>query len=174
MLAPSAQRYFQAGLASSTQRTYSSALRRFHAFCDNYRVFNPFPVTEHLVCCFMAYLADQGLSPQTGKTYLAAIRSTQISLGLPDPREHSSLPILRRVQAGISRARLLRGSPSKLRLPITTQMLGWIRSRLEESSHSERVLLWAVCCTAFFGFFRLGELLLESMSLLPVIASILG
>ena len=52
-----------------------------------------------------AYLADQGLSPQTVKTYLASVRNTQISLDFPDPKEH---PIFKRVQAGIARLRLLK------------------------------------------------------------------
>ena len=66
----------------------------------------PFPVTEYLLCGFSAYLADQGLTPQTGVSYLSAVRSMQISLGLPDPRDESSLPYLKRVHAGIRRAQL--------------------------------------------------------------------
>ena len=31
--------------------------------------------------------------------------------------------------------------------------------QLESSSHPHKELMWAVACTAFFGFFRLGELL---------------
>ena len=93
---------------------------------------------------------------------MAAIRNTQLSLGLPDPREQSSLPILKRVQAGISRVRLGRGQPSRVRLPITAQVLRRIKGALECSAHPEKELLWAVSCTAFFGFFRLGELLLSS------------
>ena len=84
-----------------------------------FAVHSPFPVSEQLLCCFAAYLADQGLAPQTGKSYLSAIRSMQISLGLPDPRDQSSLPVLKRVQAGISRARLARGAAVRVRFPIT-------------------------------------------------------
>lgn len=123
---------------------------------------NPFPVTEHLLCCFAAFLADQGLAPQTGKSYLSAVRSMQISLGLPDPREQSSLPILKRVQAGIRRARLLRGAPPRIRLPITAPVLAQIRRILDISSNPSKVALWAISCSAFFGFFRLGELLPDS------------
>ena len=86
----------------------------------------------------------------------------QISLGLPDPREQSSLPVLKRVQAGIRRARMLRGSPSRIRLPITATILGQIRSDLINSAHPQTALVWAIACSAFFGFFRLGELLPES------------
>ena len=44
---------------------------------------------------------------QTVKSYLSAVRNSQILLGLPDPRHQSSLPILKRVQAGIARLRML-------------------------------------------------------------------
>ena len=86
----------------------------------------------------------------------------QISLGLPDPRDSSSLPVLKRVQAGIKRARQARNTPPKVRLPITTPVLERIQTALDRSSHPEKVLIWTVACITFFGFFRLGELLLET------------
>ena len=86
----------------------------------------------------------------------------QISLGLPDPRDQGSLPILKRVQAGIHRAHLLKGSPPRIRLPITAQVLRKIWTALNQSADPNKVVLWAICCTAFLGFFRLGELLLRS------------
>ena len=123
---------------------------------------NPFPVTEQILCSYAAFLADEGLSPQTGKTYMAAVRNMQLSMGLPNPRQQSSFPILKRVQAGISRSRLLKGAPPRIRLPITAQLLRQMRESWERSSNPEKLVLWAVSCTAFFGFFRLGELLLDS------------
>ena len=107
-------------------------------------------------------MADSGLTPQTVKSYLSAIRNTQLSLGLPDPREQSSLPMLKRVQAGISRTRLGRGHPSRVWLPITAALLRRIKHELGRTSHPERIVLWAICCAAFFRFCRLGELLLPS------------
>ena len=88
----------------------------------------------------------------------------QISLGMPDPREHSSLPILKRVQAGVSRCRALKGSPPKTRLPITTKVLLQIKQHLSAVQENERVVVWCIACTAFFVFFRLGELLPESVT----------
>ena len=155
-LASSVQGYFREGLASSTQTTYKAALKRFYNFCTQYEVVAPFPVTEQLLCYFSAYLADQGLAPQTGKAYLSVVRSMQISLGLPDPRDQSSMPILKRVQAGIRRARILRSSPPRIRLPIT---LAKINHHLSVSNRTDRQVLGAISTTAFFGFFRLGELL---------------
>ena len=161
-LAPSVRHYFQQGLAQSTRNTYKAALKRFHAFCVEFNVYTPFPVTEELLCCFVVYLANQGLAPQTGKTYLAAIRSMQISLGLPEPRDSSSLPRLKRVLAGIQRVRLRQGIEPKVRLPITASLLSRIQVALAASSDPERNTVWAIASLAFFGFFRLGELLPQS------------
>ena len=37
-----------------------------------------------------------------------------------------------------------------------------MRQSWEKSSNPEKLVLWAISCTAFFGFFRLGELLAPS------------
>ena len=139
-------------------------MKRFWSFCKKFDVADPFPVTEHLLCAFAANLGDDGLADGTIKSYLAAVRNTQLSLGLPDPRDRSTMPILKRVQAGIARARLGRGQPTRIRLPITAQILRKIKQQLAWAPHPERQVLWAVSCSAFFGFFRLGELLLQSQS----------
>ena len=153
LLATSVQYYFHNGLAPSTRKAYQAAMKHFHGFCLQYNVSNPFPVSEHLLCCFTAFLADQGLAPQTAKCYLSAVRDMQIVLGLPDPREQSSLSILKRIQAGISCSRMLRGSPPRIRLPITTQVLDQIQSALTLSSDPNRVVLWAIAVTAFLDSF---------------------
>ena len=156
-------RHFRSS-APSKRRTYDTAMRRFRAFSERYQITDPFPVTEFLLCTFTASLADDGLAPQTVKSYLAAIRNTQLSLGLPDPRDHSSLPVLKRVLAGIHRTRLNRGQPPRVRLPITATLLRRIKGELLRTANPERHVLWAGCCTAFFGFFRLGELLQSSQA----------
>ena len=140
----SVQRYFQAGLAPATQKTYSTAMNRFNNFCVKCMITDPFPVSELLLCSFAAYLADEGLAPQTVKTYLASVRNTQLSLG---PREGSSLPILKR---GISR---LKGTKSRVRLPITIHILRAVQAHLHTASFPDRE---AIAATAFF---RLGELI---------------
>ena len=68
---------------------YIAALKKFQSFCISYNTTTwSFPVTEYILCYFIAHLADQGLLPQTDKVYLAALCSMQISLsslGLPAP-----------------------------------------------------------------------------------------
>ncbi len=57
-MATSVQRYFQAGLAPATQKTYSTAMNRYK--CYKCMITDPFPVSELLLCSFAAYLADEG------------------------------------------------------------------------------------------------------------------
>ena len=161
-LAPAVHKYFQNGLAPSTHKSYQAALKKFYLFCSTYNVYTPFPLTEHILCTFVAFMADQGLAPQTVKSYIAAVRSMQISLGLLDPRDQSSFQMLRRVQAGITRLRMLQGTTHRVRLPVTPHIMFKVRESLSLSSNPDRRVIWAVITTAFFGFFRLGELLPES------------
>ena len=112
----------------------------------------------------MPPLQIEGLSLQTGKTYLSALRNLQISLGLPDPREHSSMLRLKRIQAGITRMHLSRGSPRQIRLLIMAQTLERIIQYLSITPTPEEPVLRAVATVAFFGFFRLGELLPGSVT----------
>jgi len=77
-------------------------------------------------------MADHGLAPQTVKSYLAALCSKEINLGLPDD---SSLPpfhpLLKRVQAGLSRVRLQSGKGrQQVRLPISPPILRQIKAQL--------------------------------------------
>ena len=57
---------------------------------------------------------------------------------------------------------MLKGSASRIRLPVTVDILGRIHQALMDSSHPEKGVIWAIACSAFFGFFHLGELLLTS------------
>ena len=77
---------------------------------------------------------------------------------LPDPCDQSSMPMSKRIQVGIRRVRMEKGSKSRIRLPITLTVLGKIHQQLITTQHPHRQLLWAISALAFFGFFRLGEL----------------
>lgn len=54
---------------------------------------------------------------------------------------------------------LSKGSQQWIRLPITVQVLERIVQYLDAIRNPERPVLQAVATMAFFGFFRLGELL---------------
>ena len=97
-------------------------------------VFSPFPLSELTLCFFATYLAEQRLTPSTIKPYLAAVCNVQISLGLPDPRDQSSCPVLKRVLAGISQAHLSKGTHPRVCLPITTPLIVMIGLALNSTS----------------------------------------
>ena len=78
------------GLATTTHRSYQSGLNRFCRFCIEHNV-DHFPVSESLLCYFVASLGRQRLAPSTIKTYLGGIRHAQIVRGYPAPGESSSL-----------------------------------------------------------------------------------
>ena len=153
--------YSSRGVADSTRRTYESGLRRYLSFCYVFGVSTPFPVSEPLLCYFVTFLAQEGVSPATIRTYLAAVRHAQVTRGLPEPRESSSLPRLRLVQNGVRRVRAESGNTQPSRLPITPSILRRIRppalDRTGTASYEE-VLLWAASTICFFGFFRAGEI----------------
>ena len=164
-------RFCHLGLAPSTHKAYKAAVNRFSLFCAKFGFNNPFPVNESLLCRFVATLAQEGLAPNTIKTYLAGIRHAQVIKGLPEPRQLDSMPRLRLLQSGVARNRVAQGvPPARQRLPITLPMLRtmvdiWTAAPNSESSHSFNLaMLRAAATTCFFGFFRSGEITVPSRS----------
>ena len=141
------------GLADSTHRTYRSGVNRYQSFCYAFNVQSPFPVSEMILCYFVAALARQGTSPATIRTYLAAIRHAQIVRGFPEPRQLSSLPRLRLVQNGVRRERAVSGSNTPRRLPITADILRRIRPFcLPSPPGHDTLMMWAAATACYFGF----------------------
>lgn len=103
----------------------------------------------------MASLFRQKLTASTVKNYLAAVRHTQIELGLGDP-QMGNMPQLEYVLKGMKRL----GEPSSRhqRLPITPPIL--VRMKQAWVIHPNREdakMLWAASTLCFFGFLRSGE-----------------
>ena len=72
--------FITAGIAPSTQKTYTSAYRRFTSFCVTYNIENPFLESEALLCYLAAFLAHDGLAPNSIKLYLTAVWYFQVSM----------------------------------------------------------------------------------------------
>ena len=156
------QELFVAGLAGSTQNAYRSGKKRFMDFCAA-AALQPFPVTEQMLLAFVAFLFKEGLAAGTVKLYLAAARHAQIALGLGDPRI-ASMPKLEYVMKGFRRATSTRGK--RTRLPITPTVLRKLKASWEKlPCHEDAVMLWAASYFCFFGFLRLGEVVVPSDSL---------
>ena len=78
------QHFIKCLLAPSTQNTYTSAKKRYTQFCQHLNV-SPLPVSENVLCHYVAHLAQEGLKHTSIKTYLSAIRHAQILAGQGDP-----------------------------------------------------------------------------------------
>ena len=116
---------------------------------------SPFPLCENTLCRFVAFLVNQHLTLGTIRLYLSALRLHQIAGGGSDP-SMANMAWLHYVLQGT--ARIARGIPRPLRLPITLDILVrlfhvWkaLPDRYEAS------LLWAAATLGFFGFLRAGE-----------------
>ena len=156
------QALFSAGLAASTQAVYRSGSRRFLQFCATYQIDRPFPVTERTLSGFVAYLHGAGLAPGTVKGYLAAVRYSQIGLGLGDPRI-GEMPQLEYVVKGLKR--LHKPVASRTRLPITPAILRRLKAVWASwPDQQDAAMLWAAACMCFFGFLRAGEVVIPSDS----------
>ncbi len=138
---------------------YKTGSNRYLGFCDRYNII-PFPVSEGTLLLFVAFLYHEGLIASTVKSYLAAVRHTQISLGLGDPRV-DAMPQLEYVTKGLKKRTA--GKSSRMRYPITPSILRALKQVWQtDPNKSDAVMLWAVSCMCFFGFLRSGEAVLQS------------
>ena len=150
-------------LAPSTHRTYQTGLRRFAQFCFAFNVSQPFPLSENVLCYFVAMLAYQGLAIQSIKTYVAAVKHENVASGNPDLVK---TPHLR--QAILQGAHRLQGSLQKscprARLPISLHLLRQLK--VAWAGHLQEFkwcALWAATTLSFFGFFRSGEITIPTL-----------
>lgn len=143
---------------------YASGQKRYLEFC-RLSSLSPFPTTENQLCSFVAHLAQEGLQHSSVRGYLSAVRHLQIMGGMGDPFV-ASWPLLEYTLKGLKlRQAKCKSTRSKTRLPITPNIMRQLRESWErDSSHPDNIMLWAACCTCFFGFLRSGEVTVSSVS----------
>ena len=126
-----------------------------------YCIQKPFPVCEDVQLRFVAYLYKEGLKAGTVKSYLAAVRHSQIALGFGDPLIGSMV----RLEYVVRGVKKLTSGPVRTRIPITLDLLVQLRrSWYSERRERDAVMLWAAASLCFFGFLRVGEIVVPSDS----------
>ena len=133
---------------------YQLVQKKIATFCSTYSVTTSFLNLEAILCYFSTYMGCQGLSLQTIIVYLVEICYMLISLGLPDPKEFTSMAHLRMVQSGIQHYISKQDSRElHITLPIALTILITLWDYwLPKSVESDRKMLWAVSVICFFDF----------------------
>ena len=111
--------------------------------------------SENALCLFVESLYQEGLAGSLAKSYLAAVRYSQIAMGLGDPKM-SEWPCLSYIVRGFKK--LTAAPRCKERLLVTPSILRKLKTAwqaMEDTFNAH--MLWAVVCTCFFGFLRSGE-----------------
>ena len=150
---------FSADLASLMQAAYC---RRFLLFCGTCHVTQPFPASERVLSGFVAHLHKAGLAPGTVKIYLTAVCHSQIVLGLGEPYL-GNMSMLDYVIKGLKQS--YQPGFTWTRLPMTLPILRGLRVVWSENAEHHNVsMLWAASSMYFFGFLRVGEIVVPSDS----------
>ena len=154
--------FIDSSIAPATARVYATSQRWYLAFCRSSRL-TPLPTSEHQLCLYVAHLASGGLQHSSIKGYLSAIRRLQIVCGLGDLFA-ASWPLLECTLKGVKREQAKRAvTRPRPRLPVTPAILRLLRQFWEREQHNpDHIMLWAACCTCFFGFLRSGEITVPS------------
>ena len=145
--------FFSKGVAESTKRSYAVARARYHRFCEGKGV----PVSEPVVCAFVASLALEGLAGASIKVYLAGVRQAQVEKGFPDPN-WGRMQRLGQVLKGIRRHQSERGLKKRVRHPVSPEVIMQLRGCWQKKLDFDSTMLWAAVCLCYFGCLRAGEI----------------
>lgn len=144
-------------LARETSRTYSYALNIFDNFRSNHGIATNLPPSISDLTDFIAYLSLKCNAPSTIRTYVSAIGYQYKMFNLPDLTQSF---IVKKMLTGLTRL----DKRTDVRMPITVDILHKILNAVPFVCFSkfEAILFSAIFSLAFFGFFRIGELVVHS------------
>ena len=153
------------GLAQGTWSSYRTAERMWWTCMKAKRRLSQLPASQDDITIFVEWLIeDRNVKAGTVKSYLAGIRQMHIVKGMDPPVIRSAG--IQWVLKGKKNAENIsaRRTGQDGRLPMTVNMMKLLKEtiRVSDEDITWKLLLWAVCCLAFNGAFRIHELLAKS------------
>jgi hypothetical protein len=170
-----AQKRIAQSLTQNTWRKYESAWNLFEAFLTDRKLpFTcPIPITQLRQ---FAVWADytRHLAPSSIKSYISALSKLQLLLGF-EQTSFNSDAWLKAFLQGSENAKIYEPQKISTRRAITFEILTLIGHQITHSGWSDftKSLFWAVSLIAFWGSFRLGELLSVDSSTFDPFSSLL-
>ncbi|MBM3939228.1 MAG: hypothetical protein FJ333_11335 [Sphingomonadales bacterium] len=163
--------------ADSTWSAYRTAHRMLlKCQADRKKIFE-WPLSKEAILIFIHWLiTKRGLKSATVGHYLSGIRQAHIAKGMEPPviRTEMVKQILkgRRNMEGTGQT----SQGSKRRAAMTTAVMKRLKNKIRgsELETGEKLMLWSVCTLAFFGAFRIHELLSKHESTFDPAHTLLG
>jgi hypothetical protein len=144
----------------TTWNKYLSAVKKLTQYCSKFSQILQWPLTDTLLCGFVLWcLETEKLKSETVKAYLYGLSHIQKIHGFA-PIPVAASPTLPYILSG-AKNRNTAKETVKRRHPITYQHLQKIRQYIVNSHWCKynKIVMWTCSLVAFFGSFRLGELL---------------
>lgn len=150
----------QDALAPSTKRSYRKSWDKLKNYWGCTYPQQPhlcLPISSMDIALFMVHLRREGLSPASIATCVSAISYVHKLLGIPDP---AATFLVRKTLVSLQKTT----APVDSRLPITLPLLQKLLRALDfvVTLAYHRSLFKSIMSTAFFGLFRMGELLVTN------------
>ena len=147
----------QASISANTAATYNTAIKVFKQFLHKFNFPLIMPINIQHIVLFISYCFEKGHTPNTVNTYVAGINYFHKLSGFPDISESF---LVKKMLEGCSRLR----RQKDIRLPITNAVLRDICTVLPRICYSqyESKMFKAAFLLAFYGLFRIGELVAPS------------
>jgi len=155
-LAEVEQQLLEASVAPTTRHFYQKCWDKFsHFVCQITGATLNFSVQSKFVSQYVAYLYTQDFAPATISSHLSAISFFHSIAGHSDP---CNTDIIRRMTAGCRKLRTQHDNRLPLLLP-HIQSLVHATFHILSGSPYQQAMYQSIILLAFFGFFRIGELL---------------
>ena len=149
------------GLSQGTWKAYGTVDRHLRACAMDTGRCASFPLAPADVLTFLAWLINRNIKASTVQVYLSGLRMSHITRGCFGITIYED--IISHMVRGLKQRDLVRDKiVGKVgRLPVTMDILTKLKVAIRKSDWdmAKKRLVWAVCCLAFNGSFRVHELL---------------